>query len=74
MIRAYAQAFAAYLWVEGQAAAIVRVPVRRSVVRIRIGEPVISTVVPVATEAEGTHGVRVDKVRTADIIPNKVKE
>ena len=55
-------------WIE-KVAAIIRVAVRRSVVPVHVREPVVRAIVPIPTEADRPHGVRIDEVGDASSVP-----
>ena len=50
-------------------AAIIRIPVRRTVIPVEIRETVVGTVVPVTAKADRTNSVGIDEVRDAPSIP-----
>ena len=66
----YALAFDVVGWDRVNAAAIIRVTVSRVVVRIRVRETIVRTIVPVTAETNSAKHVRVDKVSLNLYIPH----
>lgn len=50
-------------------ATVIRVPVRRGVIRVRVRETVVRPIVPVATKTNGAEDVGIDEVGIASPIP-----
>lgn len=58
-----------FQWMDKKLAAIIRVGIRRSVIRIRIREPGVRPIVPVATETNRPNDVGINEVGIASSIP-----
>lgn len=57
-------------WIDKKVAAIIRVPVRRSVIPVEVREPVVPSIVPIAAQTDSPDSVRVHEVGAASSVPD----